>query len=103
MYVKGHNGQLDFDGKTVTISRKGLLAAGTVGGGTTRIPLSSITAVDFKKWSIFRWGHLRVVVHGGGTRRRKAIRDEQTVTFNRQHQTAFQEIRAAIEEALASR
>lgn len=103
MHVKGHNGQLDFDGNTVTISRKGLLAAGTVGGGTMRIPLGSITAVDFKKWSIFRWGHLRVVVQGGGMRRRKAIKDEQTVTFNRQHQAAFEEIRDAIEGALANR
>lgn len=103
MHAKGHNGQLDFDGQMVTISRKGLLAAGTVGGGTTRIPLSSITAVDYKKWTIFAWGHLRVVVQGGGMRRKKAIKDEQTVTFNRQHQAAFREIRDAIESALASR
>lgn len=103
MYAKGHNGQIDFDGQTVTITRKGLIAAGTVGGGTTRIPLGSITAVDYKKWSIFAWGHLRVVVQGGGMRRRKAIKDEQTVTFNRHHQGAFEAVRDAIDAALASR
>lgn len=103
MQAKGHNGQLEFDGQTVTITRKGLLAMGTVGGGSTRIPLSSITAIDYKKFSIFRWGHLRIVLQGGGMRRKKAIKDEQTVTFNRQHQAAFEEIRNAIEAALANR
>lgn len=101
MQAKGHNGQLEFDGQAVTITRKGLIAGATVGGGRTRIPLASITAIDYKPFSIFRWGHLRIVLPGGGMRRGKAIRDEQTVTFNRQHQRAFEEIRDAIEAAIA--
>lgn len=100
MHVKGHNGQMEFDGQAVTITRKGVIAGATVGGGRTRIPLSSITAVDYKAFSIFRWGHLRIVVHGGGMRRSKAIHDEQTVTFSRRHQQQFEEIRDAIEAAL---
>lgn len=103
MIVKGHNGQIEFDGQTVTITRKGLIAMGTVGGGTTRIPLGSITAIDYKRWSIMHWGHLRIVLQGGGMRRKKAIKDEQTVTFNRQHQAAFEELRDTIETALATR
>jgi hypothetical protein len=103
MYAKGHNGQLEFDGQAVTITRKGLIAMGTVGGGRTRIPLASVTAIDYKPFSIFRWGYLRVVLHGGGMRRKKAIQDEQTVTFSRRQQREFEEIRDAIEAALEGR
>lgn len=100
MQAKGHNGQLEFDGQAVTITRKGLIAGATVGGGRTRIPLSSITAVDYKPFSIFRWGHLRLVIHGGGRPSRKIIQDEQAVTFRRGQQRQFEEIRDAIEAAL---
>lgn len=41
--VKGHGGQVQFDGQYVTITRKGFLARATVGKGEKRLHISQIT------------------------------------------------------------
>ena len=46
--VKGNTGTVRFDGQTITIFRKGLLARAGVGKGEKHIPLAHVTAVQFK-------------------------------------------------------
>jgi tetratricopeptide (TPR) repeat protein len=48
VHAKGHNGQVHFDGVYVTITRKGFLARTSVGKGEKRIPLTAISAVQWK-------------------------------------------------------
>jgi uncharacterized protein DUF4429 len=47
--AKGRNGAtVSFDGTTVTISRRGILGALTAGNGHKRIPVHSVSAVQYK-------------------------------------------------------
>jgi hypothetical protein len=48
MQVKGHTGTVRFDGRMITILRTGFLARASVGKGEKQIPLSHVTAVQFK-------------------------------------------------------
>ena len=46
MEAAGVNGQLEFEGAWLTINRKGRMARMTIGKGTKRIPVASITSVN---------------------------------------------------------
>jgi hypothetical protein len=46
VYAGGHNGQIQFDGSYVIITRKGFRARTSVGRGKKRIPLSPIVSVS---------------------------------------------------------
>ena len=54
MQVKGYNGTINFDGVFVTITRAGFRARVSVGKGEKRIPVSQLSAVQFKKsgWGV---------------------------------------------------
>ncbi|GAA4626870.1 hypothetical protein GCM10023196_036880 [Actinoallomurus vinaceus] len=106
----GANGQLYFDGATVTLTRRGFMARSQVGGGEQRIPLTSISAVNWKPASkIGINGYIQFTV-AGDTRRRPrrgqgnldAARDQMSVTFRYGQMPAFEVARDAIEQALAA-
>ena len=63
--ASGINGQITFDGDYVTINRKGMMARATVGKGEKRIPISSITAVQWKPPSKLIRGFIQFTVPGG--------------------------------------
>ena len=63
--AKGHNGTVTFDGDFVTIERTGFLARTSVGKGTKRIPVSSITAVQWKPAGGMVNGFISFTVGGG--------------------------------------
>ncbi|MFI0718433.1 DUF4429 domain-containing protein [Streptomyces sp. NPDC021224] len=107
--AKGTNGTIHFDGQTVTIERTGFSARVLVGGGEKRIPVASITAVQWRKASLAT-GFIQFTLAGGVERRSKpgqtgsdAKRDENTVTFGARQQPAFEPIRQAIDDAIAAR
>ncbi len=106
MQVKGYNGQVDFDGMTVTITRTGLLARTTVGKGTKTISVDQISAVQLKPAGFATNGFIQFTFAGGNERRSKfgsqtfrAMRDENSVVFTGSQQPAFEELRVAILEA----
>ncbi|WP_432983934.1 DUF4429 domain-containing protein [Dactylosporangium sp. CA-233914] len=108
--VRGHNGQVEFDGTYVTIRRKGLLARASVGKGEKRIPLASVVSVQWKQAGALVNGFIQFETAGvGGTRSRSgsqtrdASRDENSVIFTKAQMGAFADLRAAVEEALAAR
>lgn len=107
--AKGTNGTIHFDGQTITIERKGLSARMLVGGGEKRIPVASVTAVQWRKAG-FTTGFIQFTLAGGVERRSRpghtggdAQHDENSVTFHSRQQADFEPIRAAIDEAIAQR
>lgn len=108
--VRGHNGTVRLDSDFVTIIRKGLLARGSIGKGEKRIPISSITAVQFKPAGPVVNGFIQFTLGGGneaksrfGHQTSSAARDENSVIFHRRQSTQFAELRDAVETAIAAR
>lgn len=107
--VKGHTGQIAFDGEYVTILRKGFNARVTVGKGEKRMHISQISGVQWKPAGLLVNGFLQLTVPGGSERRSafgsqttEAVRDENSVVFTRKQMPAFEKLRAAIEAAIAA-
>jgi hypothetical protein len=108
--AKGHTGVVDFDGRTITIRRTGMLARAAVGKGEKRFPLTSVTAVQWKPASRLINGYIEFSLPGGVETRSKpgkatsdAGRNENAVVFTRGQMPAFEELRTAIEAAQAAR
>jgi hypothetical protein len=104
--AKGTNGTLQFDAQAITIKRTGFSARVLVGGGEKRIPVASITAVQWRKAGLAT-GFIQLTLAGGIERRSKpgqtghdAKHDENTVTFHARQQPTFEPIREAIEKAI---
>lgn len=104
----GHNGTLSFDGRFVTITRKGGLARMTVGKGEKRIPLKSITGVQWKPPGSMVNGFLSFTVPGGNESRSQfgsqtfdAASDENAILVTKKQAKDFLAIRAVIEDAIA--
>lgn len=110
LQVTGHGGTIvTFDGASVTISRSGFLARATIGKGTKSIPLAQIAAVQFKPAGWLVNGFIQFT-HAGGNEVRSqfghqtatAARDENSIVFTTRQQPVFEELRAAIEKAMAA-
>lgn len=106
--ARGHNGTLIFDGSFVTIARRGVLARSTIGKGEKRIPLRAIQAVQWKRPGLLINGYIALTVAGGiekqsrlGSQTYDAARDENAVIVMKKQIPQFEQIRAAIEDALA--
>lgn len=107
--AEGHNGQIEFDGYTVTIFRKGFRAKTTIGGGEKRLPIQSITAVQFKPAGMMTNGYVEFTIAGGvemrsraGSATVNAATNENAVLFTRKQQPDFERLRQAMEQAQAA-
>jgi hypothetical protein len=107
--ARGHNGTVQFDGQFVTLQRKGFLARMSVGKGEKRIPLRSINAVQIKPAGPVMNGYIEFSMGGADERRAQfgrqttdAVNNENAVLFTRKQQPAFDELRTAIEQAIAA-
>ncbi|MYU20788.1 DUF4429 domain-containing protein [Streptomyces sp. SID8352] len=107
--VKGHTGQVTFDGQYVTITRRGLVARTTVGRGEKRFHISQISSVQWKPAGLFFNGFIQFAAAGGNERRSQfgsqtadAVTDENSVVFTVRQKTAFEGLRKAIEDAIAA-
>lgn len=108
--VKGHTGTIVWDGDFITIKRTGFLARASVGKGEKRIPLASITAVQWKPAGAMVNGYIQFTLGGGNETRSRfgsattdAAKDENSVVFTKSQMAAFDELRSAIERAIAER
>lgn len=106
--AKGHNGSLEFNGKTVVIRRSGALAKLTQGSGEKRIPVRSISAVQWKEPGALVNGFIAFTIAGGvekqsrfGSQVKDAGRDENAVVVTRKQSAEFRVIRDAIEAAIS--
>jgi hypothetical protein len=107
--VKGHTGQIQFDGDYVTITRKGFNARLSVGKGEKRIHISQISGVQWKPAGLLVNGFLQLTIPGGNERRsafgsqtKSAAQDENSVLFTKRQQPEFEKLRAAIDAAIAA-
>src|SRR5437763_15899124 len=99
--VKGHNGQVRFDGQYVTITRRGFLARSSVGKGEKRLHISQITAVQWKPAGLACSGFIQFTVPGGTERRsacgsqtKSAAPDENSVVFTTRRRPASEQLPA---------
>ncbi|QGH74512.1 hypothetical protein HYQ03_gp25 [Arthrobacter phage Kuleana] len=95
--VKGFNGTLSFDGETVTIERKG--------AGRTRLPLSAIKSVEYKKGGLlvgYVKFHTGADIDNRKTRNKAEalMRDPHAVTHQWTSNKAMGELVDQIEAAL---
>jgi hypothetical protein len=105
--TRGWNGIIHFDGNAVIISRQGFHARWHVGKGDKTIPLSSVTAVQWKPAGPLVLGFIQLTIPGGIERRSalgwqsvSAEHDENSVTFRRPSQAAFEVLRELITDGL---
>ena len=110
LYAAGSNGQISVDGDFITMHRKGFSARLQVGKGEKRLPISTIAGVQWKPAGGLVEGFIQFSVPGGNERRsslgsatKNARQDENSVTFNKKQQPAFEEVRTFIETSLARR
>ncbi|GAA3725938.1 hypothetical protein HDA32_003446 [Spinactinospora alkalitolerans] len=108
IYAKGYLGNaVSFDGEWVTLRRKGPSALFS-GGRESRMHVSTISHIRFKGSDLQKNGFIEFVV----TERkdRKARRDQrkkrvvehtQSVYFLKRHQPDFEELHAAVNQAIA--
>ena len=106
--AKGRNGQVSFDGKTVTITREGFAARATHGRSEKSIPLRQIAAVQFKPVSMLTTGYIQFTVPGEmttskakGSRTFDATKDENSVVFLKKQEEEFHALKQAIQSAIA--
>lgn len=104
----GRNGQVTFDGKTVTITREGFAARATHGRGEKSIPVRQITAVQFKPNSFATVGFIQFTVPGElsnrtskGGRTFDASKDENSVLFAKKAEPEFVALKEAVQSAIA--
>ncbi|NUV60626.1 DUF4429 domain-containing protein [Streptomyces sp. CAI-85] len=107
--VKGHTGQVAFDGEYVTIMRKGLNARLSVGKGEKRMHISQISGVQWKPAGLLVNGFIQFTVPGGNERRsafgsqtKDAAHDENSVVFHKKQMPQFEKLRTAVEAAIAA-
>lgn len=98
---------MGFDGSFVTITRNGFLARASHGRGDKRIPIASVSAVQWKPAGPMVNGFIQLSIGGAdrqaakGSRTMNAAKDENSVVFTKKQQGSFEELRAAIEQAIA--
>ena len=107
--AKGQNGTVIFDGQMITIRRGGFFGTFSQGRGEKRIPLASVHAVQFKKAGAVARGFIAFTIGGGnekqsrfGSQIDKAWNDENSVVFLSGQCAAFEEMREAVELAVAA-
>lgn len=106
--AQGRNGQVTFDGKTVTITREGFAARLMHGRSEKAIMLRQITAVQFKQATPMLLGYIQFSVPGEisknairGSGKNAAAKDENAVIFTNNVGDDFATLRTAIQSALA--
>jgi Domain of unknown function (DUF4429)/Short C-terminal domain len=103
--IKGVNGQIMIEGDWLTIERKGFFGRVGHSKGDRRIPLASITAVQVRPAGSFANGFIRFTVPGSPELRgglQNASKDENAVIFRKSQAKEFEQLRAEVEQYIAS-
>ncbi len=108
--AKGTNASVTFDGNFVTIKRNSLLGRMTIGKGDKRIPVGSISAVQWKPAGIMMNGFIEFSISGGNEAKSKlgsstldAAKNENAAVFTKKQMPDFERVRAEIEANIAHR
>lgn len=103
-FVEGYNGQVSFDGDTVTIFRKGFSSQRWQPfKGEKRIPISALTWVNFKFGTRFFRGYIQFGTASGENSLNtpnEIARNENAILFSQKHNTAFEELHGLVQTAM---
>lgn len=98
---------VEFDGQWVTITRHGAQRI-THGRGEKRLHIGQISAVQLKPPAMLTNGFIQFTISGGqerqaakGGRTMQAAQDENSVIFTKKTYGEFQQLRQAVEDAIA--
>lgn len=105
--ARGRIGQIEFDGQFVTIRRTRFISRILVGKGEKRIPITSITAMQFKPAGWIFLGFIQFTLPGGNEIRSQfgrniinASRDENSVSFDFLKRKQFFKLSVAVQDAM---
>lgn len=105
MFADGSNGSVRLSGDSIIIRRKGLANKLTQGfQGDKQVPLSSITATQFRAAGSMMVGVIQFTILGGrefGGGMLEATKDENAVMFTRDQEPAFVALRQAIQRRIS--
>lgn len=93
-----------FDGRTVTIKRKGAISRTVFGpGAQTDLPISQISSIEWRNPSWSRAGHIRFTTAGSqaGATATPPNRDVNAVLFSKKEMPAFEKLRMAVQDAIS--
>jgi hypothetical protein len=106
--AQGQTGVVSFDGEFVMIERKGLRARAMTRDKGRRIPVSSLSHVQWEApgfgkngWVSFLMGQ-DIARRGDRMRMADAAHDEFTVMFTKKQAAEFEQIRDAVESAITA-
>jgi hypothetical protein len=109
MEASNINTTVTFDGQTVTITRRRRMGVAPQGIGTKTIPVTSITAVQWKPAGRLTSGFLQFTLPGGiernsgrGKQVPQARNDENSILFTREQEPGFATLRDAVQNAISS-
>ena len=101
---QGHGGSIELNNTSITIKRKGVLSFMTQGlKGDKEIPISLLTAVQFKAAGTFTNGYIQFSFQGGSEAKGgvfQAASDENTVLFTKAQQPEFDTLRAKLQSRI---
>ena len=104
MRVEGVNGQLEFDGTTVQILRRGIMAKASQGftKGDKSIPIRMISSIQFKKGGVIANGYIQFATGAGESRGgiHDAVKDENSVVFWMGANEEFEEFKDLVQERI---
>jgi hypothetical protein len=100
--ARGQTGTVVFDGEFVTITRSGLSRL-TTGRPTKRIAIADISSVEVRPAGPVVSGYIRFLFPGVGPSAAGAANDENAVVFTKRQAPSFEDLRAAVEEAIGRR
>lgn len=105
MRVEGSNGSVEVVGNSLTIRRKGIANVITQGlQGDKTIPLTSITAVQFRSAGSMMAGMIQFTLMGGREFRGgmlEATKDENAVLFDNTQEPAFRALRDHVQAVIS--
>ncbi len=100
----GHGGSIELSDASITIRRKGVLSFMTQGlKGDKEIPISLLTAVQYKSAGTFTNGYIQFSFQGGSEAKGgvfQAAADENTVLFTKAQQPAFDSLRVKLQSRI---
>ena len=101
--AKSAGGTVLFDGENVTICRESRIAVSVFGRSEHTIAIRQIGSIAWKPATRWSAGHIRFAVPGSqaAAQRVPVNRDENAILFGRNEQAAFEQLRAAVQDALS--
>ncbi|MCE5322106.1 DUF4429 domain-containing protein [bacterium] len=103
-FIKGVNGEIEYDQNSITISRKRFLGFLTNGlDGNKIIYINQLSAIQFRKPGTLTNGYIQFVFQGSQESKAgilNATHDENTVMFSQTQLPDFEELRAFVDGKL---